>query len=63
MAFAIYIKTESSDDYVFAFDGTPKQSEIIKSLKEKLGDEYDFIAHYEYDATYKIKFKLKLNED
>ena len=61
MAFALYIKTESSDDYVFAFDGEPTQNEIIEQTKERMGDEFEFICSYDYDATYKIKFKLKTN--
>jgi len=60
MAFAIHIRTESSDDYVFAFDGTPSKKEIIEALKEKLGDEYEYISDYNFDATYKIKFEIKL---
>lgn len=58
MAFAIHIETESSDHYVYAFDGEPKAKEIIKSLKEKLGEEFDYISDYHFDATYAIKFKI-----
>jgi hypothetical protein len=58
MAFAIHIKTESGDDYVLAIDGEPKRDEIISSIKNKLGDEFDYISDYKYDSTYKIKFKL-----
>jgi type IV secretory pathway VirD2 relaxase len=59
MAFAIHIKTESSDDYIYAFDGQPNKKEIIERLKEELGEEFDYISDYHWDATYKIKFKLK----
>ena len=60
MAAAIYIKTESGDSYVYAFDGQPTKEEIIKSLKEKMGEEYDYISNYEMDFTYEIKkFKIK----
>lgn len=61
MAFAIHVQTESSDDSVFAFDGEPTQKEIIEKIKERMGDEFEFISSYEYDATYKIKFKMKTN--
>ena len=59
MAFALYLKTESSDDYVFAFDGTPTQKDIIKHVKENMGEEFDYVCSYKFDATYKIKFKIK----
>lgn len=58
MAFAIHIITQSTDHYTFAFDGTPNKKEIIDSLKENLGDEFDYIDYYDYDSTYKIKFCL-----
>ena len=60
MAFAIHIQTESSDNYVYAFDGQPTQKEIIDSIKEKLGEEFEYISDYNWDATYKIKFKMTL---
>lgn len=62
MAFAITVSTESSDHYIFAFDGQPTQKEIIEKLKEELGDEYNWICSYKHDATYKIKFKINLRE-
>lgn len=61
MAFALYVKTESSDDYVFAFDGEPTTEEIIKQVKERMDEEFEYISSYEFDATYKIKFKMKTN--
>lgn len=60
MAFAISVKTESSDTYIFAFDGEPTQKDIIKRLKEELGEEFEYICDVYTDATYKIKFKMKL---
>ena len=59
MAFAITVSTESSDHYIYAFDGTPTQKEIIKHIKQNLGEEFEYICDYLYDATYDIKFKLK----
>lgn len=61
MAFALYIKTESGDDYVFAFDGEPSDKEIIKGIQEKLGEEFDYICDYKSDSSYprKKQFKLK----
>ncbi len=58
MAFAIYVKTESSDIYVYAFDGEPTNQEINARLLEELGEEYDYISETGYDASYEIKFKL-----
>jgi hypothetical protein len=58
MAFALHIETESSDDYMFVFDGEPSQKEIVEKIKEDLGEEFDYISDYHYKATYKIKFKL-----
>jgi hypothetical protein len=60
MAFAIHIKTESGDDYVIAFDGKPKKKEIIKTIKERLDEEFDYISDYHVDSNYLIDFKLKL---
>ena len=61
MAFAIYLKTESSDDYVFALDGEPTKKEIIKHVKNNMGDEFEYVCSYKYDATYEIDFKMKIN--
>ena len=58
MAFAIHLKTESGDDYVFAFDGEPKQEVIISTIKKRLGDEFEYIIKYNVDETYKIDFKI-----
>ena len=58
MAFAIWIKTESSDIYVYALDGNPTKKEIVSLLKERLGEEFEYIADYKFDATYNIKFTL-----
>jgi len=59
MAFAIHIQTESSDHYVYAFDGQPTQIEILKHIKKMLGSEFKYIADYQFDATYEIDFKMK----
>jgi len=59
MAFAINIETESGDSYLYAFDGKPTQKEIIKTVKEKLGEEFEYISSYRFDATYDIEFKMK----
>jgi hypothetical protein len=59
MAAAVYVKTESGDNYVFAFDGTPSPKEIIKQLKDRMDEEYDYICDCKYDATYDLKLKLK----
>lgn len=58
MAFALHVKTESGDDYVYAFDGEPSQKEIIEQVKENLGEEFEYISSYNFDSTYEIKFKL-----
>ena len=60
MAFALYIQTESSDEYMFAFDGEPKREEIIKRVKKEMGDEYNYISCYKYDSTYNAKFSIKM---
>ena len=44
---------------MFAFDGTPTQKDIIKHVKENMGEEFDYVCSYKFDATYKIKFKIK----
>lgn len=62
MAFAIWLKTESSDNYVFALDGTPTNEEIVLHLKERLGAEYEYVCDYEFDATYKINFVLEYED-
>lgn len=62
MAFAIWIKTESSDNYVYALDGQPSKIEILDFLEERLGDEIDYIADFETDATYPINFSFIRNK-
>lgn len=60
MALAIYIKTESSDVYIYALDGTPTKDEAINHLKENLGEEYEFICDIQIDSTY--DFELTYND-
>ena len=62
MAFAISLKTESGDDYVFAFDGEPTTEEIVESVKEKMGDEFNYVYNWNHDATYDIDFKMVVPE-
>lgn len=65
MAVAVFCKTESSDEYLYVFEGEPSHEEIISHIKEKLGDEYDYISSYKYQATFNppTRFKLVFNEN
>ena len=56
MAFALYICSESGDDYVFAFDGEPTVAEITEKVWDRMGDEIGYIGTWEHDATYNIDF-------
>lgn len=62
MAFAIWIKTESSDNYVYALDGKPSKEEILDYLTEQLGDELEYITDFDTDATYPISFNFTRNK-
>lgn len=61
MAVAIYCKTESSDEYLYVFDGQPSHEEIISHVKEKMGDEYDYISSYRYEATFQPETRFKFD--
>ena len=60
MAFAIHLETESSDHYVYAFDGQPTSEEIVEKIKENLGDEFNYVSDWHHDATYPINFKMEI---
>lgn len=59
MAFALHVKTESGDDYMFTFDGTPTVEEVIEIVRERMDEEFEYISTYHYDSTYSIDFKMK----
>lgn len=61
MAFAIYVKTESSDTYVFALDGEPDQDTIMNYLYDNLSGELQYVSSWDYDSTYEIDFKFNLD--
>lgn len=42
MALAISFRSESSDHYVFAFDGLPSVADVISAVVDRLGSE---VAH------------------
>ena len=44
MATAVYIKTESCDDYLFCYEGNLTDSEIEEKLKEELDTEYEHVS-------------------
>lgn len=64
MAFAINIKTLSSDNYLIVLDGEPSISQIIDSIEKKLGDEINYISDFDYTSTYYLtrKFGKELKE-
>jgi hypothetical protein len=43
-ATAIYVKTESGDDYLWCVNEKLNKSQVKKFLKEQMGDEYDYIC-------------------
>lgn len=65
MAVAVSIITESSDHYLYVMDGKPSHQEVNDYIKEQLGDEFNYISTYQYEATFKSKteFTLDRNED
>ena len=64
MAFTINIITQSSDHYLIVLDNDPKLEEIIDTIKDKLGNEINYISSWNFTATYKITetFKKVLNK-
>ena len=47
MATAIWVKSESSDNYLWAVEGTLTAEEVKELLKSDLEDEYNYIADIE----------------
>jgi hypothetical protein len=59
MAFAIYLKTESSDGRMYVFDGEPSQEQIQQHVEDHMEDEFFYVSEYKWDATYEIDFQLE----
>lgn len=54
MAFAINITTESCDHYLIVLGKKPTKEQIIKKVKEKLGDEIYHISEINIESNYKL---------
>lgn len=44
MSTAIYVKTESSDIYLYSYSRKMSTEDIITELKQRLGEEYSYIS-------------------
>ena len=60
MAVEIYIETESSDSYLFVMEGQPNESEVELFIKDKMGDEFEYICYFKITANYPLNVKLEL---
>lgn len=50
MAYAIHIKTQSGDDYMFAFDGNPLQKDVCERIKDYMEEEVEYIDDWHEDG-------------
>ncbi len=48
---AIYVKTESGDDYLFSRSRSFTDQELCDTLKENLGDEFPYISTIIVDTS------------
>ena len=55
---AIFCKTESSDEYLWLLDEYPTGRKVIKFIKEKMGEEFEYISHIRIKADYPLKLKF-----
>lgn len=44
MSIAVYVKTESCDEYLYCFEGDPSPDDLIDNLKNALGDEFAYVS-------------------
>lgn len=51
MSMAIHVKTESGDEYLYPIDKILNDDDVLKYLKEKLGEEYPYISTYTVAQT------------
>lgn len=51
-AIAVYIKTESGDDYLFVYNREMNAQDIINELISSLGDEFGYIGNLIITTNY-----------
>ena len=51
MSTALFIKTESTDNYIWSWNEDLTLEEALSKAAESMGDEFEYMAYYEYTIT------------